>query len=182
MRGALNALTLVAALTVPLAGCATITEPAVTNNRATAEMRNAAGQVAGMATLTQTPDGINIVLETKGLPPGPKGVHIHEVGRCEPPQFTSAGGHFNPGTKQHGTLNPAGPHAGDLANMTVAPDGNGRMETTTDRVTLGAGDTSLFDGDGSAIVVHAAPDDFKTDPTGNSGGRLLCGVVTKTKE
>jgi Cu-Zn family superoxide dismutase len=134
-----------------------------------------------MATLTQTPGGVHIVLEATGLPPGPKGVHIHEVGTCVAPQFTSAGGHFNPDKKQHGTMNPAGPHAGDLPNITVGADGRGRLETTTERVTLGAGTTSLFDGDGSALVVHGGPDDFRTDPTGNSGGRLLCGVVTRPK-
>jgi Cu-Zn family superoxide dismutase len=177
----MKALALVAALVVPVAGCAAMTQPAVTDNRATAELRNAAGQVAGMATLTQTPGGVHIVVEAKGLSPGAKGVHIHEVGKCEPPQFTTAGGHFNPGSKPHGLLNPAGPHAGDLPNMTVGPDGSGRLETTTDRVTLAAGVTSLFDADGSALVVHAAPDDFRTDPTGNSGGRTLCGVITKPK-
>jgi Cu-Zn family superoxide dismutase len=164
---------------VSLAGCASMSQTPVTNNRATAELRNASGQVAGTATFTQTDGGVLIVVEAKGLPPGPKGVHIHEVGKCEPPQFTSAGGHFNPGKKQHGSMNPQGPHAGDLPNMTVAQDGTGRMETTTDRVTLNAGGTSLFDADGSALVVHAGPDDFRTDPTGNSGGRSLCGVVTK---
>ena len=171
-------LALVAAL-VSLAGCAAMTQTPVTNNRATAELRNASGQVVGMATFTQTDGGVLIVVEAKGLPPGPKGVHIHEVGKCEPPQFTSAGGHFNPGKKQHGSMNPQGPHAGDLPNMTVAQDGTGRMETTTDRVTLTTGAMSLFDADGSALVVHAGPDDFMTDPTGNSGGRSLCGVVTK---
>jgi Cu-Zn family superoxide dismutase len=153
----------------------------VTDNRATAELRDATGKVAGTATFTQTPGGVHIVLETKGLPAGPKGVHLHEVGKCEAPEFTSAGGHFNPGKKQHGGMNPEGPHAGDLPNMTVAADGSGRMETTTDRITLGAGATSLFDADASALVVHAAPDDFRTDPTGNSGGRTLCGVVVKAK-
>ena len=177
----MNALLLVALLAVSLAGCAAIRQPAVTDNRATAELRDASGQLAGTATLTQAPGGVHIVLETKGLPPGPKAVHIHEVGTCDPPQFTTAGGHFNPGKKQHGTMNPEGPHAGDLPNMTVAADGTGRLETTTDRITLGAGASSLFDADGSALVVHAAPDDFRTDPTGNSGGRSLCGVVTKTK-
>jgi Cu-Zn family superoxide dismutase len=177
----MNARALVAALALSLAGCAAMTQPAVTDNRATAELRDAAGKVAGMATFTQTPGGVHIVLEAKGLPAGPKGVHIHEVGKCEPPQFTSAGGHFNPGKKQHGTMNTEGPHAGDLPNLTVAADGSGRLETTTDRITLGGGGTSLFDGDGSALVVHAAPDDFKTDPTGNSGGRTLCGVVVKAK-
>ena len=115
----------------------------------------------------------------KDLPPGQKGVHIHEVGKCEGPQFTSAGGHFNPDKKQHGTLNPQGAHAGDLPNISVDGYGVGQLETTTNRITLGAGPTSVFDADGSAIVIHAAADDFKTDPTGNSGGRSVCGVIVK---
>jgi Cu-Zn family superoxide dismutase len=102
------------------------------------------------------------------------------VGKCEPPPFTSAGAHFNPGARQHGFLNPQGAHAGDLPNITIAADGTGRLETAADGLTLGMGATSLFDADGSAIVVHAAPDDFKTDPTGNSGARIACGIVVKT--
>ncbi len=118
-------------------------------------------------------------MEVKGLPPGAKAVHVHAVGTCEGPQFTSAGDHFNPGKKEHGMMNPQGPHAGDLPNITIAADGSGRMESATDRIALGAGATSLFDADGSALVIHAAPDDFKTDPTGNSGSRIACGVIVK---
>jgi Cu-Zn family superoxide dismutase len=162
-----------------LAGCAQVTQPQVTNNTASAELVTSTGQPAGVATFTQISGGIRIVLETKGLPPGPHGVHIHEVGKCEGPQFTSAGGHFNPEKKQHGVLNPQGAHAGDLPNLTVSGDGSGRLETTTDRITLAAGPSSIFDADGSALVVHAAADDFKTDPTGNSGGRIACGVIVK---
>ena len=162
-----------------LAGCAPITQPATTNNTASAELVDASGKPAGVATFTQISGNVRIVLEAKGLPPGPHGVHIHEVGKCEGPQFTSAGGHFNPEKKQHGMLNPQGAHAGDLPNLTVAGDGSGRLESTTDRITLGAGASSVFDADGSALVVHAAADDFTTDPTGNSGGRIACGVIVK---
>jgi Cu-Zn family superoxide dismutase len=98
---------------------------------------------------------------------------------CEPPAFTSAGGHVNPGGRQHGLQNPRGPHAGDLPNIRIEADGSGRLESLNDRITLGAGPTSLFDGDGSALVIHAAADDLQTDPTGNSGGRLACGVIVK---
>ena len=169
----------VAAVMLILGGCASITQPAATGNIAVADVKNANGQSIGMATLTEVPGGVRIVMDVKGLPPGPKGVHIHEGGKCEAPQFTSAGDHFNPDKKQHGLMNPQGQHAGDLPNITIAADGAGRLETTTNRVTLASGATSIFDADGSALVIHAAPDDFVTDPTGNSGGRSACGVIVK---
>jgi Cu-Zn family superoxide dismutase len=156
-----------------------MTQPATTHNTASAEIRDVKNQSVGTATFTEVPGGVRILVEVKGLPPGTKGVHLHEAGKCDPPQFTTAGGHFNPEKKQHGTMNPQGAHAGDLPNIVVEPSGSGRLETTTNRITLGAGATSLFDADGSAIVVHAAADDFKTDPTGNSGGRIACGVIVK---
>jgi Cu-Zn family superoxide dismutase len=156
-----------------------MTQPATTGNAATADLKNAGGQSVGVATLTEVPGAVRILVEVRGLPPGAKGVHIHEVGTCEGPQFTSAGGHFNPEKKQHGTMNPQGPHAGDLPNITIDGSGNGRLETTTNRVTLAGGAASVFDADGSAVVIHAGPDDFKTDPTGNSGGRIVCGVIVK---
>jgi Cu-Zn family superoxide dismutase len=162
---------------VMLAGCASL--PGSPTPTATAELRNVSGQPVATATLTQVGDVVRIVLEAQGLPPGVKAVHIHEVGACEGPTFTSAGGHFNPLGKQHGLLNPQGAHAGDLANITIGPDGKGWMETSTQQVTLGPGATSLFDANGSALVIHAAPDDFRTDPTGNSGARIACGAISK---
>ena len=170
---------LLATLALLAAGCAGMTQPSTTDNAAIAELRNASGQSVGTARLTEVGAGVQIVLEARGLPPGVKGVHVHEVGKCDPPGFTTAGGHFNPGKKQHGLQNPQGPHAGDLPNLTVAADGTGRLETTSGQITLKAGPTSLFDADGSALVIHAGPDDFKTDPTGNSGARIACGVITK---
>jgi Cu-Zn family superoxide dismutase len=146
---------------------------------ATAELRNSRGETVGTAILTDVTGGVRVVVEVKGLTPGEHGVHVHEVGMCDPPGFTGAGGHFNPEGKQHGLQNPAGPHAGDLPNMTVTAAGTGRLETTTNRISLGAGPTSIFDGDGSALVVHAAPDDLRSDPTGNSGGRVACGILVK---
>ncbi|MBI3637097.1 MAG: superoxide dismutase family protein [Candidatus Rokubacteria bacterium] len=169
--------TAVAALALFLAGCATATTGG--GATATAEMKNANGQTVGTATFTEVSGGVRVVLEARDLPPGEKGVHIHAVGKCDPPQFTTAGGHFNPAGKQHGTLNPQGPHAGDLPNIVIGANGTGRLETFTDRVALSAGANSLFDADGSALVIHASPDDFKTDPTGNSGGRIACGLIVK---
>lgn len=163
---------------VILAGCASL-PGSPTGTIATSELRNVSGQPVATATLTQVGDVVRIVLEAQGLPPGVKAVHIHEVGACEGPTFTSAGGHFNPLGKQHGLLNPQGAHAGDLSNITIGPDGKGSMETSTQQVTLGAGATSLFDANGSALVIHAAPDDFRTDPTGNSGARIACGAISK---
>jgi Cu-Zn family superoxide dismutase len=161
-----------------VAGCASVST-APTDNTARAEMRNAAGQAVGTATLTQVGSAVRVVLEVQGLPPGAKAVHVHAVGRCEAPAFTSANDHFNPMSRQHGALNPAGPHAGDLPNITVGANGRGRLESTTELMTLSSGASSVFDGDGSALVIHAAPDDFKTDPTGNAGARLACGVITR---
>jgi Cu-Zn family superoxide dismutase len=160
-----------------LAGCAAM-QPS-TDTTATADLRNASGQSVGTAQLTQVGNVVRIVLDARGVPPGLHGVHIHAVGKCDPPDFTSAGPHFNPTGKQHGALNPQGSHAGDLPNLNVAADGSGRLETATEQITLGTGATSVWDADGSALVVHAAPDDFKTDPTGNSGARIACGVITK---
>jgi Cu-Zn family superoxide dismutase len=169
---------LVPALVVLLAaGCAGKTTPL--DNTARAELRNAGGQVVATATFTQVGGAVRVLVEATGLPPGPKGVHIHAVGKCDPPDFTTAGSHFNPGGKEHGSLNPKGPHAGDLPNITVGQDGRGRMESTTEQVTLLSAPNSVFDADGSALVIHAAADDFKTDPTGNSGARIACGVIVK---
>ena len=173
----MKALSLLAVLSLLAAGCAGMMQAAAPI--ATAQLKNASGDVVGTATFTEVGGGVRIVLEARGLPPGEKGVHIHEVGKCDPPAFTSAGGHFNPAKRQHGLQNPQGPHAGDLPNITVAADGTGRLETTTNRVTLFSGETSVFDADGSALVVHAGPDDFKTDPTGNSGARIACGVISR---
>jgi superoxide dismutase, Cu-Zn family len=161
-----------------LAGCASL-RPGGTEGAAVAELKNTSGQPVGTARFTQAGQVVRIVLEVKGLPPGPHAVHVHAVGKCDPPDFNSAGPHFNPTGKQHGALNPAGSHAGDLPNITVAADGTGRMETATEQLSLGSGPTSVWDADGSALVVHAKGDDFRTDPTGNAGARIACGVLEK---
>ena len=113
------------------------------------------------------------------LTPGFHGLHIHAVGLCEPPEFTSAGAHLNPSNKQHGRLNPAGPHVGDLPNLVVAASGEGGIDVTTKAFTLSPSPVTLLGDKGTSLVVHANADDEKTDPTGNSGGRIACGVITK---
>ena len=147
---------------------------------ATAQIEDAEGNVVGTAQFAEGAYGLVVSVEAQGLPPGEHGIHLHETGVCEPPAFESAGGHINPAGAQHGLENPAGPHAGDLPGMTVAGDGTAAYEATTDRVTLSGSDGALLDADGSAIVVHADADDQATDPTGNSGDRVACGVVTAT--
>jgi hypothetical protein len=112
----------------------------------------------------------------RGLPPGVHGIHIHAVGRCAP-DFSAAGSHYNPAGKKHGLENPEGAHAGDLPNLTIGQDGTGTFDTTTSMVSLTPGDKTVFDADGSAIVIHAFQDDQKTDPTGNSGERIACAII-----
>lgn len=146
---------------------------------ARAELRDAEGRAAGTLQLVQTPLGVLITGDVGPLPPGVHAMHVHETGRCEPP-FTSAGGHFNPTVRAHGFRSPAGYHAGDLPNFTSPPSGAAtRVDHFTRDVTLGTGPTSLLDADGSAIVIHAGPDDYASDPAGNSGSRIACGVVVR---
>jgi Cu-Zn family superoxide dismutase len=143
-----------------------------------ADLKNAEGQSVGMATLEQTPHGVLIHLDITNLPPGSHAFHIHETGKCEPP-FKSAGGHFNPTGKQHGIENPKGMHAGDEPNITVPEGGKLKVDVFATGVTLGKGKNSLFHEGGTSLVVHAGPDDYKSDPAGNAGDRIACGVIMK---
>jgi len=146
---------------------------------AKADLANSQGGHVGTAKLKETAQGVRVALEVANLPPGVHGFHLHAVGKCEAPDFKSAGGHFNPEGKQHGWENPAGHHAGDLQNLTVNAQGKARVKLVVTGVTLGEGANSLFHPEGTAIVIHASPDDMKTDPAGNAGSRIACGVITK---
>lgn len=144
---------------------------------AKAQLKTAEGKDAGTATLTQTPAGVLIALDVKGMPAGEHAFHIHAVGKCEPP-FTSAGGHFNPENKKHGLMAMEGHHAGDMPNLHIPASGELQVEVLNASVTLEKGKpNSLFGPNGTALVIHAGQDDYKTDPTGDAGGRIACGVI-----
>jgi len=171
-------------IAICLAALAAFSAPALAQDvTATANVMDLEGKSLGTLELMSMDGGVHISGELMGLPAGDHGIHIHEKGACDAAgKFESAGGHFNPGSHQHGKDNPEGPHAGDLPNITVPPEGAGALvDIADDSVTLGEGENSLLDADGSAIVVHADPDDYKTDPSGNSGDRIACGVIEAAK-
>ncbi len=144
---------------------------------ASASLKDAQGQAVGTVSLKDIPSGVLIKVDLTGVTPGPHGLHIHTTGKCDAPMFTSAGGHFAPVASKHGLLAPMGPHAGDLPNVYAGADGKVAAEILIKGVTLAAGPTSLLDADGSAVVLHATADDYLTDPAGNAGGRVVCGVI-----
>ena len=144
------------------------------------EMKNAKGESIGVATIMEKKGaGVEIALDVKGLSAGEHALHFHMTPKCEGPEFTSAGAHFNPAAKKHGMQNPEGPHAGDMSNFTVTAAGTAKATVTNANVTLGAGANSLLVNGGTALMVHAAADDMKSDPGGNAGARFACGVIIK---
>jgi Cu-Zn family superoxide dismutase len=167
----------ISAAALALAGCAKdrgeVGQPLAQPGRsAVAVLHDAKGAEVGRATASEVQGGLRVTLEVHGLPPGDHGAHLHTVGRCDPPDFASAGGHWNPLGAHHGALNPAGPHMGDLPNLVVATDGRATLGVNVPGATM----EGLLDADGSAMVVHAGRDDMMSDPSGNSGGRIACGV------
>ena len=171
--------TVVVAGTLVLAGCASMggkqtqTLPAAD---ASAQLLDARGADRGRADFYRDSDGLRIELVARGFAPGTYGMHVHTVGRCDAPDFASAGPHWNPTGAQHGRDNPLGAHHGDLPNLVIAEGAIGRATLKLVGTRL-AGEGGLLDADGAAFVIHAGPDDMKTDPSGNSGARVACGVI-----
>jgi superoxide dismutase, Cu-Zn family len=147
----------------------------------TVELKDAKGNSVGTATIESKRQGVEMKLDLKDLPPGEHAVHFHQNAKCDPPDFKSSGGHFNPTGKQHGFDNPNGHHAGDMPNFTVKADGKAKATVRDEDVVLGNGSeaNSLFANGGTSIMIHAKADDMKTDPAGNAGDRIACGVITQ---
>ena len=168
MRRTLPIVTLIASLAAASAAYA----------QATTTLKDPDGKAVGTATLTETPNGVLIALDITDIEPGTHAFHVHAVGKCEAPDFKSAGPHFNPDETKHGIMSEHGPHAGDMPNLEIPADGKLKVEVLNTLVKL-KGETSIFDDDGAALVIHAKADDYKTDPAGDAGDRIACGVIAK---
>lgn len=151
----------------------------VTSPAAHADLMDGSGQKVGEAHIVQHDGSIAVMLSVTGLTPGQHGAHIHMTGQCDAPDFKSAGGHWNPTGVHHGLDNPEGHHFGDMPNLDVQADGSGTLSFEVAGASIDAGDNGMLDADGAAIVIHAGPDDMKSDPAGNSGGRIACGVISR---
>ena len=190
-RIALSA-TILATVALALAACSRDAAPPIEANEVamnlpakvaprTIALNGGDGAAMGNVMLSGDPNGVTIKIDAAGLSAGVHGVHLHEKGLCEGPKFASAGGHWNPGGKQHGRDNPMGAHLGDLANLTVAADGSAKVSIPVAGAKMASGAMMLADADGTALVVHAKADDYKTDPSGDSGDRIACAVVAGAK-
>jgi superoxide dismutase, Cu-Zn family len=179
LRGDMTRSILATTIALLLAGTAGADAQATATARA--ELLDRDGNRTGEVRLTQTPaNGVLLQIEAWGLEPGTAAIHIHETGRCDPPSFESAGGHFNPVGMAHGALHPDGMHAGDLLNLHIPESGRIETERHARQVTLDSGWlTSLLDGNGTAVVIHVSADDYVSQPTGDAGGRVACGVIRR---
>jgi len=173
METCMNAKLLAAALILVSATAA----EAKPGDSARAELKTAAGEARASAVLTEAKDGVNVEATATGMAPGTYAIHLHEKGACDAPGFTTAGAHWNPMMKAHGFDAPGGAHAGDLPNLDIGADGRGKISYLVKSASIMGGTSPVMDADGTAVVIHAKPDDYRSQPSGAAGDRIACGVV-----